>query len=136
MRYKKIILRHRFLLTNQGKLFKRHTLIWVLFMYLDLIFFVKSLPWPLDIHGSKLSFYRNIFLSQYHVQKYLVYRPWLLIFRIERLHLWWGTCCFAPSTWPRVASIWRATISFTEILLQETVCSQGNYVVSFLLNNQ
>jgi len=22
--------------------------------------FVKSLPWPLDIHGSKISFYRNI----------------------------------------------------------------------------
>jgi len=32
-------------------------------MCLDI--FVKSLPWPLDIHGSKLSFYRNIFLSQY-----------------------------------------------------------------------
>jgi len=28
-------------------------------MYLELIF-VKSLPRPLDIHGSKLSFYRNI----------------------------------------------------------------------------
>ncbi len=27
----------------------------VLFMYLE-IFFVKSLPWPLDTHGSKLSF--------------------------------------------------------------------------------
>jgi len=34
--------------------------------------FVKSLPWPLDIHGSKLSIYRNIFLSQYREQKYLV----------------------------------------------------------------
>ncbi len=40
-------------------------------MFLDL-FFVKSLPWPLAIHGSKLSFYRKIFLSQYRVQKYLV----------------------------------------------------------------
>jgi len=28
-------------------------------VYLELIF-VKSLPWPLDIHGIKLSFYRNI----------------------------------------------------------------------------
>ncbi len=36
---KKMILRHRFLLTNQGKVFKRHTLIWVLFMYLDLFIF-------------------------------------------------------------------------------------------------
>jgi hypothetical protein len=24
------------------------------------LFFVKSFPWPLDIHGSKLSFYLNI----------------------------------------------------------------------------
>jgi hypothetical protein len=39
-------------------------------MYLD--FFFKCLPWPLDIHGSKLSFYRNIFLSQYREQKSLV----------------------------------------------------------------
>jgi len=32
------------------------------------------LGWPLDINGSKLSFYRNIFffLSQCRVQKYLV----------------------------------------------------------------
>jgi len=36
------------------------------------LWFVKSLPWPLDIRGSKLSFYRNIFLSQYRKQKYLV----------------------------------------------------------------
>jgi len=36
------------------------------------LWFVKSLPWPLDIHGSELSFYRNIFLSQYRVQKCLV----------------------------------------------------------------
>jgi len=28
-------------------------------MYLDLIL-VKSSPWPLEIDGSKLSFYRNI----------------------------------------------------------------------------
>jgi len=36
----------------------------------------KSLPWPLDIHGSKISFYRNIFLSQYCASKCLVWiRP-------------------------------------------------------------
>ncbi len=29
-----------------------------LFVYLD--FFVKSLPWPIEIRGSKISFYRNI----------------------------------------------------------------------------
>ncbi len=28
-------------------------------LYLDL-WFVKSLPWPIEIDGSKLSFYRNI----------------------------------------------------------------------------
>jgi hypothetical protein len=36
------------------------------------LWFVKRLPWPLDIHGSKLYFYRNIFLSQYRKQKYLM----------------------------------------------------------------
>ena len=45
---------------NQGKLLK---------IYLDFVFclctlnyflLIKSLPWPLDIHGSKLSFYLNI----------------------------------------------------------------------------
>jgi len=56
---KKIILRQRFLLTNQGTLFKNHSLICVLFMYLDL-FFCQELtlafrhPW-----------HKNIFLSQY-----------------------------------------------------------------------
>jgi len=40
-------------------------------MYLVLCF-DKSLPWPVDIHGSKISFYRNIFLSQYREQKCLV----------------------------------------------------------------
>jgi len=33
--------------------------------FLRLTWFLKSLPWPLDIHGLKISFYRNIFLSQY-----------------------------------------------------------------------
>jgi len=77
-----MILRHRFPLTNQGKLFKRHTLIkvsylkdipWFEFCLCTMIyFFVNSLPWPLDIHGSELSFYCNIFLLKYCVQKYLV----------------------------------------------------------------
>jgi len=40
-------------------------------MYLVLCF-DKSFPWPVDIHGSKISFYRNIFLSQYCEQKCLV----------------------------------------------------------------
>jgi hypothetical protein len=35
-------------------------------------YFVKSLSWPLDIHGPKLSLYRNVFLLQYCVQKYRV----------------------------------------------------------------
>ena len=40
-------------------------------MYLEL-FIVKSLPWPIEIDGSKLYFYCNIFLLQYCVQKYLL----------------------------------------------------------------
>jgi len=39
--------------------------------YLDL-WFIKSLPWPIELHGAKISFYRNIFLSQYCVSKCLV----------------------------------------------------------------
>jgi len=42
---------------NQGKLLSN-------IEYLDL-WFVKSLPWPIEIHGAKISFYRNIFISQY-----------------------------------------------------------------------
>jgi hypothetical protein len=44
--------------------------------YLDL-WYIKSLPWlVIEIHGSKISFYRNIFLSQYCVPKCLVWiRP-------------------------------------------------------------
>jgi len=61
-------LRHRFLFTNQGKLRKECNVPWD-----------KSLPWPLDIHGSKISFYRNIFLSQYCASKRLVWiRPKVL----------------------------------------------------------
>jgi len=47
------------LMPSQGKLFKDIPWFCVLFMYLELIF-VKSLPWPLDVYGSKLSFYYNI----------------------------------------------------------------------------
>jgi len=35
---------------NQGKLLTKHRVPW----------FDKSLPWPKEIHGSKISFYRNI----------------------------------------------------------------------------
>jgi len=59
-----MILRHRLLLTNRGKLFKKQTLISA-FLRTLINFFVKSLPWPLDIRSSKIYFYRNIFLSQY-----------------------------------------------------------------------
>jgi len=56
---------HRFLLTSQGKLWKKHTLI-----------FLKSLPWLIEIHGPKIYFYRKVFLSQYCVRKCLVWiRP-------------------------------------------------------------
>jgi len=41
--------------------------------------FVKSLPWLLDIHGSKISFYRKIFLLQYCASKCLLWiRPYLV----------------------------------------------------------
>jgi len=35
--------------------------------------FDKSLPWPIDIHGPEISFYRNTFLSKYCAQKCLVW---------------------------------------------------------------
>jgi len=45
-------------MTDQGKHLTKHEV-------LDLWFF-KSLPWPvIEIHGSKIYFYLNIFLSQY-----------------------------------------------------------------------
>ncbi len=37
--------------------------------------FVKSLPWPIEIHGSKLYFYHIIFLSQYCAEISSVCRP-------------------------------------------------------------
>ncbi len=37
---------------------------WFLFCLCALVYlFVKSLPWPIEIHGSKIYFYLNIFLS-------------------------------------------------------------------------
>jgi len=39
-------------MTNQSKLLKN-------LEYLDL-WFIKSLPWPAEIDGSKWSYYRNI----------------------------------------------------------------------------
>jgi hypothetical protein len=59
---------NRFLLNNQGKL--------LLNLVNDLMYLVlgfdKRSPWPIDIHGPKTSFYRNIFLSKYCPQKCLV----------------------------------------------------------------
>jgi len=48
------------------------------------IFFGEGLPWPLDTHGSKLSFYRNIFSSQYFAQKCLE-RVWSVNFKKANL---------------------------------------------------
>jgi hypothetical protein len=45
-------------MTNQGKLLNTHLELFCLFI--NLYFFVKSLPWPFDIHGS-ISFYCDIF---------------------------------------------------------------------------
>jgi len=59
-------------MTNQGKLLQKHTSIYVLCVYLDL-FFCQEITLTLDIRGSKLSFYCNIFLSKYRKQKCLVY---------------------------------------------------------------
>jgi len=56
----KLILSHGCLKVNQGKLL------------VPWFWFVKSLPWPIEIDGSELSFYRNIFLSQYCASKCLV----------------------------------------------------------------
>ncbi len=36
------------------------------------MWFIKGLPWPIEVYGSKWSFNRNIFLSQYREQKCLV----------------------------------------------------------------
>ncbi len=52
-------------------------------------FFVKSLPWPLDTYVLILSFYRNVFLSQYRVHS--VYRPLLnailgQVYKVQYLH--------------------------------------------------
>jgi len=64
---KKIILRHRFLLTNLGKLFKKHTLTCVLFMYLDLFICPLAFRHP---------WLKNILLSHYCASKCLVWiRP-------------------------------------------------------------
>jgi len=53
-------------MTNQDKLFKNIPG-FMFFLSTLIYFFVKSLPWPFDIHGAKLSFYRDIFLWQYCV---------------------------------------------------------------------
>jgi len=48
-------------MTNQGKVISEKT-------YLDLL---KSLPWPLEIHGAKISFYRNVVRKMSRVNKAL-----------------------------------------------------------------
>jgi len=70
-------------LTNQGKLFK-HT--WKCFVCLFTLinFFVKSLPWPLNIHGSKIYFYRNIVRQNVSYEKGLrTDKNVLFSFRLE-----------------------------------------------------
>jgi len=39
---------------------EKHTLNCFVCLFTLIYLFVKSLPWPLDTHGSKISFYRNI----------------------------------------------------------------------------
>jgi len=56
---KKTFLRHRFLWNSQGKLFKEHTLIYVLFMHLGL-FICQELAL-----ANRNRWLKNIFLSQY-----------------------------------------------------------------------
>jgi hypothetical protein len=78
-----------FSMTNKVSSNKR-TLNCFVCLFTLIYLFVKSLPWPLDIHGSKIyfyifisqylfiaiSFYRNIFLSQYCASNCLVWiRP-------------------------------------------------------------
>jgi len=45
-----------YVVTNQGKLLTKHKVPWFV-VRLEL---TLALPWPLDIHGSKISFYLNI----------------------------------------------------------------------------
>jgi len=64
---------------NQGKLLTKICTRYIT-SFRRLPWFLKSLPWPLDIYGSKIYFYRNIFLSQYCASKCLVWmRPKTLI---------------------------------------------------------
>jgi len=53
-------------MTNQSKLLMNHESRYLMFF--------KSLPWlDIEIHGSKIFFYHNIFLFQYCVPKCLVW---------------------------------------------------------------
>ncbi len=71
---KKIILSHMFPWPIKISC-KKHTLNCFACLF-TFIFFCSSLPWPLNIHGSKIYFYFNIFLSQYCASKCLVWiRP-------------------------------------------------------------
>jgi len=69
---KKIILRHRFLLTNQGKLFKKHPLICVLFMYLDLFICQKlTLAFEASMAAQKYLFIAILYVKMSRVNKAL-----------------------------------------------------------------
>jgi len=59
-------------MTYQGKLLMKHKVPWFM-ICLEL---TLALPWSIEINDSKISFYCNIFLSQYCASKCLVWiRP-------------------------------------------------------------
>jgi len=65
---KKITSSHMFQIPTKVSFEK--TYLYLFFVYVP--WFFKGLPWPIEIHGTKIYFYRNIFLSQYCVRKCLV----------------------------------------------------------------
>ncbi len=100
---KKIILSHMFQWPTKVSSKKTYLELFYLFIYLD--FFVKSLPWPLDIHGSKIFFYRNIFLSHYCAAKCLV---WIRANKGPFYEI-----LLASVTW---ALSWEISVTFREII--------------------
>ncbi len=66
-------------MTNHGKLLTKHKVTWFVF-HLEL---TLALPRSIEINGTKISFHRNIFLSQYCVSKCHV---WI---RPKMSQLWW-----------------------------------------------
>ncbi len=49
--------------TNQGKLWMNQGKLLTKHKYLDL-WFVKSLPWPIEVNALKIYFYRNTIVRQ------------------------------------------------------------------------